>query len=65
MTTPAMQIIFRDGRWSVVLRVAQALATAGIEARTDTSGINGTYSIAVDMRERMAAQRIIQSMELR
>ena len=60
-----MLTIFRDGRWQVVLRVVNALATAGFMTSTDTRGQNGTYSIAVDMREQVAARRVIAAMELK
>lgn len=59
-----MQTIFRDGRWQVVLRVVEALAAAGFETSTDTKGVHGTYSVAVDMRETVAAERIIDAMEI-
>ena len=59
-----MTIIFRDGRWGCVLRVTNALAAAGFETKTDTRGTNGTYTVAVDMRETVAAKRVIAAMEI-
>lgn len=60
-----MITIFRDGRWAVVLRAVNALSVAGFETKTDTKGTNGTYSVAVDMRERVAAQRVVAALEVR
>lgn len=59
-----MTIVFVDGRWAVVLRVTEALAKAGFVTSTDVRGLNGKYSVAVDMRERVAAKRVIQAMEI-
>jgi len=59
-----MITIFSDGRWAVVLRVVNALSVAGFETKTDTKGTNGRYSVAVDMRERVAVRRVIEGLEI-
>jgi len=59
-----MKTIFSDGRWLVVLRVVNALSVAGFVTKTDTRGASGVYSVAVDMRECVAARRVIASLEL-
>lgn len=59
-----MCMIFADGRWPVVLRVSEALALAGFDPETDTRGEHGKYAVFVDMREHVAARRVIAALGL-
>ena len=54
-----MQIVYRSGLWAETLKVVNALSLENITTKTDTRGSNGTYPVAVDMRETVAARRVI------
>ena len=57
-----MTKIYKSGKWQAILRVGEALARAGFATSTDFHGVGGQYSIAVDMREVVAARRIVAEM---
>jgi hypothetical protein len=59
-----MMTIYQDGRWSVVLRVVNALSAAGFVTKTDTKGHNGVFTVAVPMIEHVAAKRIIAELSI-